>query len=314
MHAVERRFLKLRQGPPDLRGAMSQAFSHVGASVTDNDVRLGRLYQAGMAVAAAVDSAVVQALAAGKQELAYHNRHHFAEATLAMGWLCAIARERGAISLHQAVLGVIAMVGHDFRHDGSWTQTGVLEKIAADGVVAIAAAAGVDDEDQLGLHSIILATAMPAVRANKIRAEELDRLGFTQSGLDAVCLMASEADVLTSLMPGLGCRLGYTLAAEWALQPGRPPIDPSSFAGRVAFLRLHDYLSDAAVELGLSRMHVSQFTAFSQFAVRSGGVAEPEAGAALLDRLPLLQAARVFAGMMLQTGCKQPEPGQSIRS
>jgi hypothetical protein len=313
MHAVERRFLKMRQGPPDLRGAMSRAFAHVGADVADTDIRVARLYRAGLAVAAAVDGEVARALAAGKQELAYHNRHHFAEATLAMGWLCAIARERGAISLHQAVLGVVAMVGHDFRHDGSWTQTGALEKIAAEGVAGIAADAGVDDEDQLGLHAIILATAMPAVRANKIRAEELDRLGFAQSGLDAVCLMASEADVLTSLMPGLGCRLGYALAAEWAMQPGKPPMDPSSFAGRVAFLRLHDYLSDAAVELGLSRMHVNQFMAFRRFAMRSGGEPEPEAGAALLDRLPLRQAARAFAGMMLQTACKQLQPGQPNR-
>jgi hypothetical protein len=306
MHAVERRFLRMRQGPPNLRDAMGRAFAYVGANVTDSDIRLGRLFQAGMAVAAAVDTEVAGARAAGEQELAYHNRHHFAEATLAMGWLCATARERGAISLHQAVLGVIAMVGHDFRHDGSWKQTGALEKIAADGVVALAAEAGVDDEDQLGLHAIILATAMPAVRANKIRAEELDRLGFAQSGLDAVCLMASEADVLTSLMPGLGCRLGYALAAEWAAQPGTPPMDPSSFGGRVAFLRLHDYLSDAAVELGLSRMHVSQFMAFRQLAVQSGDAAEPEAGAALLDRLPPRQAARAFAGMMLQTGCCKP--------
>ncbi len=277
------------------------------------DPRLRRLRDAGIAIAEAVDAEAAGAAAAGHAELPYHNRHHFAEATLAMGWLCAIARDRGAISLHQAGLGVVAMVGHDFRHDGSWDQTGALENLAADAAVAIAAMADVDAEDRQALRGIILATALPAVRANKARAAERERAGHRQSGWDAIHLMASEADVMTSLMPGLGCRLGHALAAEWAANPGRPPMDPSSFTGRVAFLRLHDYLSDAAVELGLLLMHVSQVMAFRQIAVRWGSAAQPEAGAALLDRLTPRQAARAFAAAMLQTGSgNQPRIGEPI--
>lgn len=315
MHAIERRFLVMRRAPPDLTGALRCALAHVAApdaeaGSTASDPRIPLLFRAGLAIAAAVDAAAARAAAAGQGELAYHNRHHFGEATLAMGWLCAIALARGTISLHQAVLGIVAMVGHDFGHDGTWNQTGALEERAADAVVAIAAAADVGAEDRLALRGIILATALPAVRRNKAHAAERERAGQRQSGLDAVHLMASEADVLTSLMPGLGCRLGHALAAEWAANPGSPPIDPASFAGRIAFLRLHDYLSDASIELGLLRLHVSQVMAFRQLAVIWGQAAQPEAGAAILDRLPPRQAVRAFAAAMMQTrsGTQPPSP------
>ena len=312
MHAIERRFRVLRRLSPDLPEALRLAYEHVGGSLANGDPRLRRLYDAGLAIAAAVDAAAVQTIAAGRPELPYHNRHHFVEVTLAMGWLCAVARARGAISLHEAVVGVVAMVGHDFRHDGTWNQTGALEKVAADAVISIATCAGVNGEDCQALRGIILATALPAVRANKARAAEQERSGCRESGMDAMHLMASEADVLTSLMPGLGCRLGHALAAEWAANPGSPPLDPASFTGRVAFLRLHDYFSDAATELGLLRMHVRQLMAFRQLAERWGGVARPEVGAEILDRLTPRQAVRAFGAALRQTGSgKQPHPGSA---
>ncbi len=321
LHAIERRFLVMRRAPPDLTGALRCAFAHVtapgGTPYADPgpaapDLRIQLLLQAGLAIAAAIDAEAARATASGQGELAYHNRHHFSEATLAMGWLCAIALARGTISLHQAVLGVVAMVGHDFGHDGSWNQTGALEEHAADAVAAIAAAADVCAEDRLALRGIILATALPAVLQNKALAAERERAGHRQSGLDAVHLMASEADVLTSLMPGLGCRLGHALAAEWAANPGSPPLDPASFTGRIAFLRLHDYLSDASIELGLLRLHVSQVMAFRQLAVHWGQAAQAEAGAAILDRLPPRQAARAFAAAMLQTRSGRQPPSPSV--
>ena len=315
MHAIERRFLVMRRAPPDLAGAMRCAFAHVMASDAldaradpEPDLRLPLLFEAGLAIAAEVDQEAMRAIEVGQGELAYHNRYHFSEATLAMGWLCAIARARGAITLHQAVLGVVAMVGHDIGHDGSWQQTGELEALSAGAVAAIAASVGVGLEDQTALRGVVLATALNTVRENKIRAAERERAGHRQFGEDALHLIASEADVLTSLMPGLGCRLGHALAAEWAGNPGTPPLDPASFTGRVAFLRLHDYLSDASIELGLLRMHVSQVMAFRQLAVRWGQAAEAEAGALILDQLPPRQAARIFIAAMLQTSSgKQPQ-------
>ena len=320
MHAIERRFLVMRRAPPDLAGAMRCAFAHVmasdacdgdghdgdGQAAPDPDFRLPLLFEAGLAIAAEVDQEAIRAIDAGQGELAYHNRYHFSEATLAMGWLCGIARARGMITLHQAALGVVAMVGHDLGHDGSWNQTGELEALSAGAVAAIAASVGVGPDDQMALRGVVLATALNAVRENKIRAADRERAGHRQVGVDALHLIASEADVLTSLMPGLGCRLGHALAAEWAANPGTPPLDPSSFTGRVAFLRLHDYLSDASIELGLLRMHVSQVMAFRQLAVRCGLVAEAEAGAAILDRLPPRQAARIFTAAMLQTSSGKP--------
>ncbi len=315
MRAIERRFLAMRHSMPDLRAALCSAYAHVGGSLAEADPRQRLLYEAGLAIAAAVDAEAARVARAGRAELPYHNRHHFVEATLAMGWLCAIARERGAISLHQAVLGVVAMVGHDYGHDGSWDQSGALEKLAADAIVAIAASVGVQAEDCLALRGVVMATALPLVRANKARAAELERAGYSQSGWAAMHLMASEADVLTSLMPGLGCRLGHALAAEWAGKPGSPPLDPSSFTGRITFLQLHDYLSDSAIELGLLRLYVSQVMAFRQVAVWYGATPRPEAGAALLDRLAPRRAVRAFAAAMLQTSSgRQPPVTAPIRT
>ena len=317
MHAIERGFRLMRRMPPDLTEAFRYAFTHLMAACPNNpldyhqstaDLRIPLLLQAGLAVAAAVDADAARRVAARHTELAYHNRYHFCEATLAMGWLCAIAYTRGTISLHQAVLGIVAMVGHDYGHDGTWDQTGALEELAANAVAAIAASVGVGSDDRSALRGIVLATALPAVRANKARAAELERAGHCQSGAAAMHLMASEADVLTSLMPSLGCRLGHALAAEWAINPGTPPLDPASFTGRVAFLGLHDYLSDASIELGLRHMHVSQVMAFRQLAASWDQPPLPEAAAAILDQLPPRQATRLFAAAMLQTSRSGPPP------
>jgi len=321
MHAIERGFRQMRRMPPDLTGALRYAFAHVMAACPNDrldyhhstaDLRIPLLLQAGLAVAAAVDADAARRIAARHTELAYHNRYHFCEATLAMGWLCAVAHRRGTISLHQAVLGIVAMVGHDYGHDGTWDQTGALEELAANAVAAIAASVGVGSDDRSALRGIVLATALPAVRANKARAAALERAGHCQSGAAAMHLMASEADVLTSLMPGLGCRLGHALAAEWAINPGTPPLDPASFTGRVTFLGLHDYLSDAAIELGLRHMHVSQVMAFRQLAARWDQPPLPQAAAAILDRLPPRQATRLFAAAMLQKSSGR-QPPISIR-
>jgi hypothetical protein len=56
----------------------------------------------------------------------------------------------------------------------------------------------------------------------------------------------------------------------------------------------------------LLRLNVSQVTAFRRLAVQWGAVPKPEAGAALLDRLPPRQAARSFAAAMLRTGSGKP--------
>ena len=321
MHAIERGFRQMRRMPPDLTGALRYAFAHVMAACPNDrldyhhstaDLRIPLLLQAGLAVAAAVDADAARRIAARHTELAYHNRYHFCEATLAMGWLCAVAHRRGTISLHQAVLGIVAMVGHDYGHDGTWDQTGALEELAANAVAAIAASVGVGSDDRSALRGIVLATALPAVRANKARAAALERAGHCQSGAAAMHLMASEADVLTSLMPGLGCRLGHALAAEWAINPGTPPLDPASFTGRVTFLGLHDYLSDAATELGLRHMHVGQMMAFRQLAACWDQPPLPQAAAAILDRLPPRQATRLFAAAMLQKSSGR-QPPISIR-
>lgn len=54
----------------------------------------------------------------------YHNTAHFKEAVMAVGHLCALEFEGEAPCPHLVVLAMTAMVGHDFKHDGTSNETG----------------------------------------------------------------------------------------------------------------------------------------------------------------------------------------------
>ncbi len=125
LSAIADRFMALRTRPPDLAGAAAAAFAAVAG--TDRSPDLPLLRAAGAKLAEEIDKAAGDAAAKGRGEPPYHNRYHFAETVLAMGWLCSLAREQRLVSAPLATLGVIAMIGHDWHHDGSlpnWRQTG----------------------------------------------------------------------------------------------------------------------------------------------------------------------------------------------
>jgi len=105
-------------------------------------------------------------------EPAYHNQYHQAEATIAMGWLCATARRLDLFGPASAATGVLMMAGHDLLHDGSLPPPGVVEAHSADRTAILAARAGLNATALATIRRVILRTD-PARAAAEQDADDL---------------------------------------------------------------------------------------------------------------------------------------------
>jgi hypothetical protein len=198
-------------------------------------------------------------------EPAYHDRHHQAEAVLAMAALVRAARGASLLDPREAPLLLLAIAGHDLFHDGSVAgPAGRLEAASAAATAGLAASAGVDPAGIDEVRRLIAATEP----------------SFRPAADDLPARLVREADVMGSLMPQLGWQLSRALAAERAAAGAddRPTVD--SFEGRLRWLRGVAAESLPAVSLGAARNRRDQIAAFALAA------AAPTAdeGARLLDR------------------------------
>ena len=233
------------------------------------DPGMAPMLRAALAVGAAVERHGA-GFAPGR-EPAYHDRHHQAEAALAMGWLTAAAREAGLISAAEAGLGTLAMIGHDLLHDGREAgPPGRLERQSADATAALAGAAGLGAGELTALRRLI------------------DGTEFARPPEPGILLaLAREADVLGSLCPLLGWRLGEALAAERRADGDALAGRVASFAGRLGFLGVLPAPTPPGQALGLAQALADQIAAFARAASAAGlPAATPAAAAAALDTLP----------------------------
>jgi hypothetical protein len=283
--AVEAEFFSLRTRPADLPAAFRAAIESAAGIPAPPDLR-------------AAGEALAEAVTRQPSTLAYHNPHHFAETVLVMGWLCAIGRREGRLDARQAGLGVIAMVGHDFGHDGSPPGGGRLEALAAEASLAALAAHKLPPADQDILRAVILGTDPDRVRDNAARAAGRLPPGPLGAAVDLLAALANEADVFASFLPDLGPRQSGLLALEWRAGGHAEAAGVLGFANRLAFLRLYESLTPMARELGVAELRARQFAAFTC----GGGLLEiggtPDEGAAALDALPLEDARRRFTACL----------------
>lgn len=269
-HAVaasaEAFLLGRRNGAPRVAAAVRDAL----ADATGRPDAASPLTRAALAVAAEVERHGA-AFPPGA-EPAYHDRHHQAEAVIAMGWLAGAARRLALIGAEEAELAVLAMTAHDLLHDGGvHAERGLLERRSADAAAAIAAAQGVAPEHVAELRRIILATTWPWVE---------------EEAPDLLCRLAREADLFGSSLPVLGMRLSRLLALELAAA-GQPAAETVAGHGaRLALLRLMPPPTPAAQVLGLGTTRAAQLAAYEAAAARLG-IAPPtaDAAAAALDAM-----------------------------
>jgi hypothetical protein len=285
--AIADRFVALRSAPPDLPGAVASAFGAVAGPDPSPEQR--KLQSAGDKLAHAID-----ATSEGRPELPYHNRHHFAETVLAMGWLCHVARERDRLPASLAGLGIIAMAGHDWGHDGSCNGDGRLESQAAEAVLNIVAPLPHSGCDVV--RAVIIGTDPARVPENAARA--CGKLPASRLGrdVDLLCQLANEADVFASFLPALAWQQAEALAEEWRGTEFGAKV--ATYAGRLSFLRMYDCFSTPARSLGLAALRDRQVDAFTHVAERLGAGVAPEDGAAALDHMPRDEAHALYSAML----------------
>ncbi len=278
----------MREAPPDLERAFADAFPLAARDMPPSHPACS-LRRAGEALIAAI-----QTNPGKTNDLPYHNQHHFAEAVLAMGTLCAAARGLGLITPAEAALGVVAMAGHDIGHDGSVAPGGALEALAAAETVRISRIAGVGADGLAWLAYVIEGTDPGAVAGNEARSAGTLPPGRFGASADMLRSLANEADVLASLMPHLGLRLGDALAAERRLAGDAAAGGIANFSGRLGFLRLYAWFTPAATMMGLPGMVRAQIDRLAAVASSLGAGTTPDDGAAALDRMEVSEARALY--------------------
>lgn len=272
---LEAEFLERRDRPPDLGGAIADAWAMLPPAPPS-----------ARAAAAAIER-VIAAHANGHSEPPYHDRYHFAEVIRAMAALLVQARHQGLIDAHHAAIGLVAMVGHDLDHDGSCVaRTPSLEAVAATRADVLAAEAGLDAMARALLGHVIMGTTTAEVAANARRAAGLLPPGPFGAQADLLRALANEADGAASLTPTLGWRLSDALAEEWRDEAPDMAERVTSCTGRLTFLTHFPAFSKPATALGFTRVRDAQVEAM---AVAAGAVS-PREGAAWLDRLDPVEA------------------------
>lgn len=279
---AERWLLDRRRLPPDVAAALMDAIAAGCGPASPEHPPL----RAARAIAEEVER--YGAAFPPGDEPPYHDRHHQAEATLVMGWLCGLARRAGALDSEGALLGVAAMAAHDLHHPGGaarWPRQ--LEEASAAAACAIAAAHGASAAWCDGLRRIVLATAMP--QPTDTEAQPL------------LHRLAHEADVFGSALPHLGRVLSALMVEELARAGDPASATPATHAGRLVFLSAIPPVTEAGSALGLGVALAWQRGAYARCARSLGKGDTAEAGAAALDALSPGEAeARLSAALVAE--------------
>jgi len=227
-----------RRVQPLLRQASRQAFRHIGIIPPASAQR----------ACDAISDRMDRFAEGLGQEPRYHNRHHTVDTLLAIASLLRVALQQGQLGDHDAITCIIAMNGHDLLHDGTINRPGHhLETIAASAVGDIMHECGCADDDIETVRAVILATDPTRQQVLRLR-----NLTDPQTRLAAMCLIAGDADLFASLLPGIGAQLSIDLAAEWRAAQISFPAMPDTPQGRRGFLGSIPSMSDAGEVIGLS--------------------------------------------------------------
>ena len=172
---------------------------------------------------------------------AYHNALHTLDTLRAMEILCASAARLGFDTPAPHLL-IIAMLGHDLRHPGgASTPLCNIEQMSADIVAGFAHESCMSDTATQLVINLILATR-PAYQITMRMA----------GGGDMAEWLVGEADLLASLLPGVGLDLSEDLTREMAAVGQAVATPFESGPARLEFLRCYSSLSSPAKALGLA--------------------------------------------------------------
>lgn len=240
-------------------------------------------------------------------QLDYHNVAHFREAVMAAGHLTALEFEGEMACPHFVVLAMTAMVGHDFKHDGtSNTPDKSLEAMAWEACKPHLK--GVHLEDMRALESIIMGTDPTKLNDHRSRYASVQS---PPGSIERLRLLACEADLTPSLLPVHGVAMGKLFANELNAS-GVSHLETlgktiGSWESRMGFLKHAAPISVAASKFGLSHMHGVQLQAYSALTESLGMVSDKDT-AKHLDGLDVslgpVQAQQVYMAAVAHVDSK----------
>lgn len=209
-------------------------------------------------------------LATNRQEPPYHNRLHTADTLVALTTLLLRSRKLDASRpkppFEWEWMGLLAMLGHDFRHPGQINRfPQQIESVTVSNLRPYMTQCGVNASDQQYVAELILFT-------DPLQAPALHRKwrssSFDLRQLECMAILLEEADILASCLPNTGPALGESLKQEWQKAEFAAASTVATPAGRQVFLRNALFSSPASLDLAIPQK-VSQQTLNSTAKVKN---------------------------------------------
>ena len=199
-------------------------------------------------------------LATNRQEPPYHNRLHTADTLVALTTLLLRSRtldaSRSKPPFEWEWLGLLAMLGHDFRHPGQINRfPQQIESATVSHLRPVMTQCGVNASDQQYVAELILFT-------DPLQAHALHRKwrssSFDLRQLECLAILLEEADILASCLPKSGPALGESLKQEWQKAEFAAASTVATPAGRQVFLRNALFSSPASLDLAIPQKVAQQ--------------------------------------------------------
>ena len=181
----------------------------------------------------------------------YHNRLHMADTVVGMAALLRARREWAQYlsrSLeHTELLCLLAMVIHDFQHDGRINEApGEMERLSLQRFLPHARAIGLSLEDWTTVTRLVINTDPATVGQLHEEFRRFEPAPGAALDLREMAVLVTEADVLASVLPNTGRQLGQSLTREWVRHHPERAARVTTPEGRLGFLALGARFSSPA--------------------------------------------------------------------
>lgn len=202
-----------------------------------------------------------RALARKQQEPPYHNRLHTADTLVALTTLLLRSRaldQTGATTPSECEwLGLLAMLGHDFRHPGQINRFQQdIESATVAQLRPLMRDCGLSVADQAHVAALILFT--DPLQAPPLHQKWRDPHHFDLQQLECMAILLEEADILASCLPETGPALGQSLKREWQRVHFTAAESVATAAGRRQFLKTSLFSSPASRDLAIPQKVAQQ--------------------------------------------------------
>ena len=251
---------------PGLPKVVQACLDQLGFSTTGNNRRCQAIFHCLQYLSSLMEREG-KALAQENKEPPYHNRLHTADALVALTTLLLRSRAVSGPSKPSATefewLGLLAMLGHDFRHPGQINRYAQeIEKASVAHLHPLMSASGLTAADQHHVAALILWT--DPLKAPILHQKWRGHKNFDVRQLECMAILLEEADILASCLPQSGPDLSESLKQEWLRIHVAAAHSVATPAGRRGFLEAALFSSPASLALAIPTKVAEQAHASTQ--------------------------------------------------